>query len=359
MDSSVREVLRIVVLLGGSTEEREVSLSSGVAVSDALREAGHDVLPWDTLTGPLSDEARDRIRREGIPPEAPGHAEPDLIDSGSLAPLLGHPDAAGADLVFPVLHGGAGEDGRLQTLLELSGVPFAGSDRVGCMLAMDKDLTKILLRDQGIPTADWFMVEAHRGTVSDMLEAQARSRIEADLGYPCIVKPPSGGSTVGLTVVHGPEELRGALEVAAALEERIMVEAFVRGQELTVGILDDEPLAVGEIIPKHEIFDYECKYQPGMAEEIFPADVPEDLADHLKGIALAVHRTLRLADFSRVDFILDERGTPSVLEANTLPGMSPSSLYPKAGRAAGLDFPALCDRIARSAVARAADRAGT
>jgi D-alanine-D-alanine ligase len=243
-------------------------------------------------------------------------------------------------VLFLALHGGAGEDGTLQGLLELAGLPYTGSDRVGCTLSMDKDVTKRLLRDAGIATPDWL--------VGDPPADEVVSR----LGLPVIVKPASGGSTVGLTLVHDATDLDAAAELAARYDDIVMFEAFVPGREVTVGILGDEALPVGEIVPEHEIFDYECKYQPGLAQEIFPADLPGDVARHLQATALAVHRTLRLRDYSRVDFILDAHGVAWCLEANALPGLTSNSLLPKAAGAAGISFPELCDRIATMAVRR-------
>jgi D-alanine-D-alanine ligase len=342
--------VKITVLLGGSSEERDVSLSSGSAVARALRAAGHEVLSWDTLQGPLTGEQEREILDRGIGQAPPVDVERDIVERGDLGPMLGAVEVRGTDLFFPLLHGGAGEDGRLQTLLELGGVPYVGSDRVGCLLAMDKDVSKSLFRDSGIPTPDWVALDTGVVGVDGAVDAAGG---HADrLGYPLIVKPPSGGSTVGLSLVHDPSELEPAVRSAAALEARVLLEVYVVGRELTVGILDQEALAVGEIIPEHELFDYECKYQPGLAQEIFPADVPGEVEALVQQVGLAVHRTLRLADFSRVDFILDGEGTPWVLEANTLPGMSPSSLFPKSGRAAGYPFPDLCDRIAKVALAR-------
>jgi D-alanine-D-alanine ligase len=342
--------MKITVLLGGSSEERDVSLSSGSAVARALREAGHEVVSWDTLRGPLSPDAEAEILDRGIGQAPPGHQEADIVEQGDLSPMLQAPEVGGTELFFPILHGGAGEDGRLQTLLELNRVPFVGSDRIGCLLAMDKEISKILLRDARIPTPPWASV--HAGELGIDRAISVAGEHARQLGYPLIVKPPSGGSTVGLTLVHERSELAEAVSVAADLEPRVLLEGYVPGRELTVGILDREALCVGEIIPAHELFDYECKYQPGLAEEIFPADLDEGPRSRTAELGLSVHRALRLADFSRVDFILDGEGIPWVLEANTLPGMSPSSLFPKSGRAAGYSFPDLCDRIVRVASAR-------
>ncbi len=173
-----------------------------------------------------------------------------------------------------------------------------------------------------------------------------------ELGTPLIVKPPSGGSTLGLTLAHDEEELPRALELALGYEDRVLFEEYVRGRELTVGVLGGEALPVGEIIPEHEIFDYECKYEDGMAQEIFPAALDKRSARTVQDAALAAHRILRLRDFSRVDFILDQEDKPWCLEANALPGLTGNSLLPKAAREAGILFPELCHRLVEMALTR-------
>jgi D-alanine-D-alanine ligase len=338
--------MRIAVLMGGISEEREVSLASGVQVVRALREAGHDVLGVDTSHGVLTASEEAALLDSGIKEAPPPAHTRDLLRTGDTAALTRDPRIAETDVVFLALHGGGGEDGTIQTLLELAGIPFVGSDSVGCALAMDKDLTKRLLRDSGIPTPAWF-------TTTGRNEGVARlGSVEEELGLPAIVKPSSGGSTLGLTLAHTEEELEAALDLALEYEERVLFEEYIRGREVTVGILGEEALPVGEIIPEHEIFDYECKYKPGMAQEIFPADLAAEAAEHLQAVALAAHKAVRLRDVSRVDFILDQAGTPWCLEANALPGLTGNSLLPKAARAAGIPFPELCDRLARMAMAR-------
>ncbi|MYC98682.1 MAG: D-alanine--D-alanine ligase [Gammaproteobacteria bacterium] len=323
--------MKVAVLMGGSSEERPVSLVSGAEVAAALRGRGHEVVAVDPASGVLSRERELELRESGVAREAPPSTGP-----GGSDPLLLLGEALRAcapDVVFPALHGGAGEDGTVQSLLDLIGVPYAGSGHTGCALAMDKDLTKRLLRDAGIATPEW--ITGHAPTEC----------VVAELGLPLIVKPPRGGSTLGLTLVHRADGVPAAEEQALAYGGEVMFERYVRGRELTVGILGGEALPPGEIIPENEIFDYECKYQPGMAREIFPAHIPEDTAAGLRRQALAVHRALRLEGFSRVDFILDSGGTPWCLEANALPGLTPASLLPRAGRAAGLSFGELCERI--------------
>jgi D-alanine-D-alanine ligase len=168
-----------------------------------------------------------------------------------------------------------------------------------------------------------------------------------------IVKVSSGGSSLRLTLAHDMQELEAASKESESFGDLVLYERYVKGREFTVPVLEGEALPVGEIIPEHEFFDYECKYQPGLAQEIFPADLDDGIAKRLQRVALQVHDVLRLRDYSRVDFIVDEQGDEWCLEANTLPGMTPASLFPKGAKAAGMSFPELCDRIARLALERA------
>ena len=333
--------MRIAVLMGGNSDERDVSLGSGVQVAAALREAGHEVVAVDTVHGVLSADEERRLRHEGVRALPPSKQALDLLGTGDTTALAKEPEVKDADVFFLALHGGQGEDGTLQSLLDMAGLVYTGSDPTGCVLAMDKDVSKRLLRNEGIPTPDWIM-----GPGPSAEEAAAR------LGLPLIVKAARGGSSLRLRLAHDMQELEEAVEEANGYDDAVVFERFIRGREFTVGILGDEALPVGEIIPESEIFDYECKYQPGMAEEIFPADIPAELAQRLQELALQVHRVLRLKDFSRVDFLVAEDGGVWCLEANNLPGMTANSLVPKAAKAAGITFPELCDRIARLALER-------
>jgi D-alanine-D-alanine ligase len=204
-------------------------------------------------------------------------------------------------------------------------------------MAMDKDVSKRLFRDAGVPTADWTMAPA------------ARARVAEAFGWPLVVKPSKQGSTVGLTVVKEPSGYEEAVELASRYDDEVMIERFVPGRELTVGVLDGKALAVGEIIPRHEIFDYECKYTPGMSEEIFPADLPESVTRECQRLAVRAHEALKLGGYSRVDFRLTPGGEAFCLEVNTLPGMTATSLLPQSARAVGIEFPDLCERICRTA----------
>jgi D-alanine-D-alanine ligase len=347
--------MRVVVLLGGDSEEREVSLSSGCQVADALRDVGHEVVALDPVGGALTRGDEKKILTEGVgslPPAEIGLGEADRssgVPARSGAPtrvtISHHEEIFSADVVFPALHGGTGEDGTLQALLDLGGCTYAGSAMLGCALAMDKDVTKRLLRDAGIRTADWLM---------NPIAEEAVER----LGLPMIAKPVAGGSSVRLYLLDTLEAVRETIDVEGersrerGVSPDMMYEAFVPGRELTVGILGENALPVGEIVSEHDLFDYECKYQAGMAHEIFPAEIPDKLARTLQETALEVHRLLRLRDFSRIDFIVDTQGDAWCLEANALPGMTSNSLLPKAARAAGMTFHELCDRIVHLAATR-------
>lgn len=208
---------------------------------------------------------------------------------------------------------------------------------------MDKDVAKRLLRDAGVPTANWLMWPAGHEEVRK-------------LGLPFVVKPSKAGSSVGLTVVRDSRDLGDAVELALAYDDEVMIEEFLEGSEFTVGVLGDEALSVGEIIPRHEFFDYECKYTPGMTQEIFPADVPAAEATRIRDFALRAHRALKLRDFSRVDFRAGKDGAPCSLELNTIPGMTATSLLPQSAAAMGIDFRELCDRICQLALRRTRSR---
>jgi D-alanine-D-alanine ligase len=211
-------------------------------------------------------------------------------------------------------------------------------------MAMDKDVAKRLFLGAGIATAPWRMAPVDADEVTGAL------------GWPVVVKPSKQGSTVGLSIVQGPEDLAAAIVEARRPDDEVMVEQFVPGRELTVGVLDDQALAVGEIIPQHETFDYECKYTPGMSREIFPADLPADVAAECQRLGLAAHRTLKLRGYSRADFRLTPAGDLVCLEVNTLPGLTATSLLPQSAAAVGISFGELCERICRLAVEAASRR---
>jgi len=350
--------LKITVLMGGTSAERDVSLASGVRVAEALRSCGHEVLSVDTAHGILSAPDEQALLSgkivKTIPPDVQALVRLNAQLPGTLRSL------PQTDVVFLALHGGQGEDGTLQALLDLTGVPYTGSGHLASALAMDKDLSKHLFRAAGVPTANWRMApisgiwnrESGIGTAGkrEAGGGDFATEVERDLGLPVIVKPSKQGSTVGLSIVREIEALRDAIDEAAKYDDEVMVEQFIPGRELTVGILGDEALPVGEIIPVHEIYDYECKYTAGMAREIFPADLTAAETRTIQDLARRAFRALKLRGYARIDFRMSPDGVFYCLEANTLPGMTALSLIPQAAAAAGILFPELCDRIVRLAL---------
>jgi D-alanine-D-alanine ligase len=331
--------VRITVLMGGTSSERDVSLASGLRIADALRKRGHTVTTVDTVRGALSAGEEQTMLAgrvmHALPPDPGALAR--LSRETLPATVRGFGANHETDVVFIGLHGGQGEDGTLQALLDLTGVPYTGSGHLASALAMDKDLSKRLFREAGVRTPEWLMTPA-----SD-------DEIIAALSLPVIVKPSKQGSTVGLTLVKDRAGLQPAIAEALKYDDEVMIERFIAGRELTVGILGDEALPVGEIIPEHEIYDYECKYTPGMAREEFPAKLSVVETKAVQEQARLAFRALKLSGCARIDFRMTADGTFYCLEANTLPGMTELSLIPQAAAAAGITFPELCERIVQLA----------
>jgi D-alanine-D-alanine ligase len=330
--------MKIAVLFGGASEERDVSIASAAQVIPALRGLGHEVVAIDTATGRLPPNVEEKMLTSGVGPEPPSSTALATMRESALTLTTNASDIRDVDVVFLALHGGAGEDGRVQAVLDLAGLAYTGSNHIASATAMDKDLSKRLFRAAGVPTADWLMAPVIAHDVADTL------------GWPVIVKPNKQGSTVGLSIVRQASELAPALAVADRFDNEVMVERFIPGRELTVGILDGEALPVGEIITPGEVFDYQAKYQQGGAREEFPADLPAQASQELRQIALRAHAALKLGVYSRIDFRMDGNGKFWCLEANSLPGMTAASLLPQAARAAGIEFPKLVERICRAAL---------
>jgi D-alanine-D-alanine ligase len=334
--------MKVCVLTGGSSSERDVAFASAGQVVASLRSRGHQVTVADTTTGLLDAAAETRLLQPLVrttPPdlgaiEALMEAERMVLFGG----LLSERAIREADVIFLGLHGGRGEDGTIQNLLDLADVRYTGSGPLGSAVALDKDLSKRLFLVSDVATAAWLMAPV------------SIAAVDLELDWPVVVKPSREGSTVGLSVVRDSGGLAAAIEEAAQYDREVMVEAFVPGRELTVGILGEEPLAVGEIVPRHALFDYECKYTPGMSEEIFPARIPDLIAEEAREMALRAHQALKLRGYSRVDFRLTEDGELFCLEVNTLPGMTATSLMPQSAAAVGMDFPVLCERICELAL---------
>jgi D-alanine-D-alanine ligase len=330
--------MRVTVLTGGATAERSVAFASAAQIVVALRSRDHDVHVVDTCTGLLDEAEEAKVLGGAVGSAPPSVAELDEQERKLLSEGLAELAVVrGSDVLFLALHGGAGEGGTLQAILDVIGVPYTGSGQLASALAMDKDLSKRLFRAAGVPVPAWFMAPV------------AQDDVKTGLGWPVIVKPSKQGSSVGLTLVRKPQDLAAAVQLAERYDDEVMVEQFIPGRELTVGVLGDVPLPVGEIVPKHELFDYESKYTPGMSEETFPAKIATRLARQLQEYALLAHRSLKLGGYSRVDFRVSPDGDIFCLEANSLPGMTRTSLYPQAALAAGIAFPEMCERICKLA----------
>ncbi len=343
--------MKILVLAGGLSPERDVSLTSGSLIAGALARKGHTVCIADLYTGRSVHGDAPVFSDKPIPPYTVGKDVPDLAalmaTTGRGArriapeiPNLWHE----ADVVFIALHGDVGENGQLQAALDMEGIPYTGTGYAGSLLAMDKDLSKQLLSRAGIPTPPWVTCKLSEGTEATI------AKIEAEIGYPCVIKPCSCGSSVGVSLVPDHQALVAALNTAAIYEDTILSEKMIRGRELTVGILGDTVLPPVEIIPKAGFYDYHNKYQAGCTEEVCPAEIPEAAVAKLNALTQSAFSVLRLHGYARFDYILDEAGTPWCLEANTLPGMTPLSLLPLSAKAVGIDYDTLCDTMARMAV---------
>ncbi len=328
--------LCVAVLFGGTSAERDVSIASGAQVVAALRSRGHDVVAIDPAVGVIRREDEGDALRPGVAPAPPDQAMLGRMRLIDLRAALS--SSTRFDVVFIAMHGSFGEDGKLQALLDTTGIPYTGSGMLGSALAMDKDVAKRLFVYAGIPTPGWLMAPVRAEEVC------------AHLGLPAVVKPSKQGSTVGLTVVRDAAQIDAAIAEAYRFDDEVMIESFIPGRELTVPILGASALPVGEIIAQHEIFDYECKYQPGMTEEIFPADLSASETTTVQRLGEAVHRVLKLGGYSRVDFRMDADGEFWCLEANTNPGMTAASLFPKGAAAAGIAFAEVCERICLLAI---------
>ena len=346
--------MRITVLMGGTSSERDVSLASGLRISEALRSRGHTVRTVDTAKGALSEDDERRMLAGGVVKALPPSPEElarmnaeSLADTAARLPKRGE-----CDVAFLALHGGRGEDGTIQALLDLAGVRYTGSGHLPSALAMDKDLSKHIMRAHDVQTADWLMA-------TDPAHPPDAGVVGRTLGWPLIVKPSKQGSTVGLSIVREAAELGAAITEAFKHDDEVMLEQFIAGRELTVSILGGDALPVGEIIAKKEIYDYECKYTPGMAEEIFPAALSAGEVAAVQEQARRTFAALKLSGCARIDFRLTSSGEFYCLEANTLPGMTATSLVPQSAAAAGIAFPELCERIALLAAEAPAEAPGT
>ncbi len=353
--------MKIAVLAGGLSTERDVSLTTGRTVSRALAARGHAVVLLDVFLGCGEEGAdgeecfaqADSVREKGEEPflnligeetGIPGEA-PDLerirARRADRSDAFFGPNVIAlcraADLVFLGLHGENGENGKVQAAFDLYGIRYTGTGSLSSALAMDKGLTKTLYEAAGIPTPHGLTMKK---------EAQ-RPLAETGLSLPCVVKPCCGGSSIGVSIVRTEAEYDAALREAFRYEDEIILEDYIEGREFSVGVLGDTVLPVIEIAPKEGFYDYRNKYKAGSTVETCPADLPEETTREMQRIARAACETLGLTTYSRTDFLLDSAGTIYCLESNTLPGMTPTSLLPQEAAAVGISFEDLCERIVR------------
>jgi D-alanine-D-alanine ligase len=329
--------MNIALLLGGTSPERHVSMASGRGVAAALTEAGHTVTLFDPARG---DAARISLEELELPREtSPTHDELERFTNAAYIDAV-RSIPGDIDVAFLALHGAPGEDGTVQALLELRGISYTGSGVLASALAMDKAMTKRILETQDVQTPAWFQLRRGEGSPE-----RIRALVDQHTGYPVVVKPNDGGSTVGMTIVREEGELAAAYDLACEYSASVLFEEYIDGRELTVTILGSESLPVVEIRPKSGFYDYRSKYTAGQTEYFCPADLPRDLEEEIRELARRSHEALGCSGYSRVDFRLSPENVPYCLEVNTLPGMTATSLVPKAAAAAGMSFSALCERI--------------
>lgn len=320
----------IALLLGGTSPEREVSKSSASSIYKALTVLGYKTILVDPAYGkhqPHKDE--DFFKKEDFS-ELSNRNYVDAVNSKIFDEV---------DLAFLALHGKWGEDGTIQSLLELRGIKYTGSNVISSAMSMDKLMSKILFRHYDIDTPDWITVEKNDS------EADLKKKIKDSFGYPCVIKPNDQGSTVGLTICKNEADISNALKLAFRYSEKVLIEEYISGHEVTVAVLEDKPLPVLEIKPKHGVYDYECKYTSGMSEYEVPANLPEWIQQELQSQALRAFKALGCSVYGRMDFRLSKDFKTYCLEVNTLPGMTSTSLVPKMAKAVGISFEELIDGI--------------
>lgn len=328
--------MRICVLTGGNGTEREVALVTGVGIANALVRRGHSVALQDLCAPVMEGQG---FRRQPFPPYEQG-AE------GASGSLLGEGVrglAMQADVVVPALHGGIGEDGTVQMLLDAWGVCYTGSSATACRTTMNKHSTKEKLRAAGIATADWVLYR--RGEPLDL------ARWERTIGYPCVVKPCKGGSSIGVTIAHDRETLQAGLAQAERLEPYVLIERYIAGRELSVGVLGGRALPPVEILPEQGFYDYQHKYLQD-TRICCPAALDDVVTERLMQLSRRIFVLLGMRDYGRIDFLLPPNGVPVCLEVNALPGMTDHSLLPLAARTIGLSYDMLCERLVEMARSR-------
>ena len=332
--------MKIIVLTGGLSYERDVAISSGALISNALIENGHEVMLFDLYLGSKNKDLpikyfkkeenfKFSYRVKNKVPDLEKLKEikdDDELISNELFELL-----KTADKVFLALHGGIGENGKLQALLDILNIKYNGTKALGSMLTMHKDIAKRLMVEHNILTPKW-----------QYINLNDKNNLK-NVGYPAILKPCSNGSSIGIKIINNIKELKKSLKELANYDNEFIIEEKIIGREFTVGILKNKALPVIEIIPKEGFYDYKNKYQKNKTEEICPAKISPELTKRLQKMAVDVHKILHLDNYSRIDFLVDANQNIYCLEANTLPGMTPTSLLPRAAKAKGITYDKLCE----------------
>lgn len=346
--------MKIVVLAGGLSTERDVSFKTGEMVTKALRENGHQVILLDVFMG-YSDKEEDltgifdraeavSVKVAAIPETAPDLEKVKAQRKDQSDNFFG-PNVIElcrmADIVFMALHGENGENGKIQAAFDLFGIRYTGTGYLGSALAMNKGMAKQLFLENGIPTP--------RGT--SLKRGEDAAKIETcGIHFPCVVKPCSGGSSIGVSIVHDKAEYEQALKEAFRWENELVIEEYVKGREFSVGVIDFQALPIIEIAPVEGFYDYKNKYKAGSTVETCPAELSEQITKEMQGYAEKVAEVLGLNTYSRTDFLLDEEDHIFCLEANTLPGMTPTSLLPQEAKVTGVDFNQLCEKLIESSM---------
>lgn len=331
--------MNIAVLLGGISPERNVSLAGGKSAVEALKSKGHNVKAIDPALGA---EGLIDIENFEVPAGSVSNEELSSYDTKKIIECINSELFDDVDLAFLVLHGANGEDGKIQSLLELRGVPYTGSNVKASALAIDKHASKIMFYASGIPTPQWEVIRK-----SDIGDYEYYEEIRDTLGTQFVIKPHNQGSTIGISIVldGNLDDLHNGILEAAKYSDVILVERFIEGRELTVGIVGDKALPIVEIVPESGFYDYKHKYTKGHTEYLCPADIDENLTEFIQNLAQTAFLALGCRGFGRADFRMNDEGQAFLMELNTIPGFTSTSLVPMAAQELGIDFPDLCEEI--------------
>lgn len=327
--------IKVALLLGGASSEREVSKLSSQSILNSIKNLGYEYKLIDPAYGnnqPSNEE--DFFGKDVAEVSAKNYLY--AVNSNHLDDV---------DVVFIGLHGTYGEDGTIQSVLDLKGIPYTGSKVLASSISMNKTFSKIMFQHFDVQTPRWIYV-----TKSDLNLELLDAKIKKFFGYPCVIKPNDQGSAIGLSICRGEKELEVSIQQSLKVSSNLLVEEYIDGHEITVGILDNHALPVLEIKPKHSFYDYECKYTHGMSEYEVPANFPQKVCEHLQHQALLAYHSVGCRSYARIDFRLSKNLKSYCLEVNTLPGMTSTSLLPKAAKAVGIGFDELVDRIIKNAL---------